>query len=106
VRQVLGWSPAELVERFPAGLPAAGARRRLRRRRASGVYEVELIDAQGDLHHVELSEVSERDAQGATRGSTASRATSPPSASCEEELRHAKEAAEAANRRRASSSPT
>jgi len=99
VRSVLGWSPAELVERFPAGLPApAAAALGGNGERAEQVYEAEVIDAHGDLHHVELSEVAERDAHGAIVGVDGIARDVTAQRLVQEELRHAKEAAESANR--------
>ena len=84
-QRVLGFSPGELAKRFPSGAAAsqpAGER----------VYSIEIADAQGDLHYIELSEVrTDEGVDGIARDMTAQRLF-------EEELRHAKEQAEAANR--------
>ncbi|MCC6129918.1 MAG: response regulator [Acidobacteria bacterium] len=96
VKQVLGFSPEVFRDRFAEGLsapaPAEGSKEREER-----TFEVELDDESGGRHHVELSEVVLRDdsghilaVDGIARDVTAQRVL-------EEELRAAKQQAEAAN---------
>jgi two-component system, sensor histidine kinase and response regulator len=82
-QRVLGFEPEALLARIPVKSPDEAAER---------VYAIELADAVGDLHHIELSEVRTNPGyDGIARDMTAQRLF-------EEELRHAKEQAEAANR--------
>ena len=84
-QRVLGFTPAELIARFPLRDAGAGDA-------SERVYALEIADAQGDVHHLELSEVRVEDGfDGIARDMTAQRLF-------EEELRHAKEQAEAANK--------
>ena len=84
-QRVLGFAPAALVERIPVRPPAPGDG-------AERVYAVEIEDSGGEVHHMELSELRTADGyDGIARDMTAQRLF-------EEELRDAKEQAEAANR--------
>jgi two-component system sensor histidine kinase/response regulator len=93
VFNVCGFSAGEFQERFAERLRSstgAGSGER--------TFEIELVDRRENRHHVELSEVPVLDAtgkliayDGIARDVTADRVF-------QEELRHAKEAAEAANR--------
>jgi PAS domain S-box-containing protein len=109
VRQVLGFSPAELRERYPGGLPAPaggeGSPTGSFPTTPSGiglagerVYEAEVADAHGDLHHIELSELRVVDDAGRTAGVDGIARDVTAQRQAQEELRHAKEQAEAANR--------
>jgi len=96
VRRVLGFRPTAFMETHANGLagPAAPASPAARSERR---FEVELADDRDTRHHLELSEVQVRDEagevvayDGIARDVTAQRLL-------EEELRHAKEQAEAAS---------
>src|SRR4029079_4224276 len=96
--RVLARPPAELgaLSRRAFGKPLDAAASA-----ASGgeqVYEVELVDAHGDHHHVELSEIAMRDDLGAPLGWDGIARDVTAQRIVQEELRHAKDAAEAANR--------
>jgi two-component system sensor histidine kinase/response regulator len=95
VERVLGIPTRELTERHGLDIPSTGASLSMRGDRT---FEVELIDARGERHVVELSEVPVRGADGFLAAYDGIAHDVTGSRALAEELRHAKEQAESANR--------
>ncbi len=96
VRTVLGFSPDEFAARFQDRLsaiepPSSGAA-------PERVYEVELVDDEDEVHHVEISEVRTLDDQGRLSGCDGIARDVTQQRVIQQELRHAKDQAEAANK--------
>lgn len=91
IQRVLGLTPEAAIERMHARPPAVGEA-------AARVYEFEIADQNGDLHHIELTEVPSLDETRVLTGWDGIARDMTTQRMFEEELRHAKEQAEAASR--------
>jgi len=95
VRRVLGFAPAEFVERFAGRL--SGPSGRVSADGSERTFEVELSDDREVKHHLEMTEVPVRGESGVVVAFEGIARDVTPQRILEEELRHAKEQAESAN---------
>ncbi|HKC23309.1 MAG TPA: histidine kinase dimerization/phospho-acceptor domain-containing protein, partial [Thermoanaerobaculia bacterium] len=95
VRRVLGFAPAEFVERFAGRL--SGPSGRVSADGSERTFEVELADDREVKHHLEMTEVPVRGESGVVVAYEGIARDVTPQRILEEELRHAKEQAESAN---------
>lgn len=94
VRNVLGLSPNEFIARHGESLEIPDS---LSSNTAETVFDVELPDQHGEPHHLELSEVRVRDEEGRPGGFDGIARDVTTQRQFQEELRLAKDLAEAAN---------
>jgi signal transduction histidine kinase/CheY-like chemotaxis protein/HPt (histidine-containing phosphotransfer) domain-containing protein len=96
VRSVLGFSPSDFQERYQRRLAPVGGKPVSEL--AERTFELDLEDEQGASHLVELAEVRVLDAKGLVQGYDGIARDMTAQRQIQEELRHARDQAESANR--------